>query len=108
MSLAGTLNRFANTTVTVSRDSGTYTDGRYVDAAAVVSTIQANVQPAPTEALKRLPEGSRADGAIVVFPSAGSMELRTAAVGAAGFNAADLSGSPLSLPNIPSEPNLHR
>lgn len=87
MGLAGTLTRMANKTVSVSRDSGAYVDGRYVDAAATTFEIKANVQPAPTSALSRLPEGSRVGGAISVFPAAGSTALRTASTGAAGHNA---------------------
>lgn len=83
MSVAATVRRKANTRVDVIRRSGFYDRGRCRPSDADPVPIMANVQPAPRDVVQRLPEGSRADGAIVLFAIRGLRELGELRVAAA-------------------------
>lgn len=87
MGLGATLRRFAVQCLEVERDAGYFDKGRWQDCDPDTFTIQAGVQPAPPESIQRLPEGHRADGAKVLWPTHGSAELRTADAGDGGHNA---------------------
>ncbi len=88
MGLGGTLRRFAKTCVSIERRSGHYDRGIWIEnATAETFEIKASVQPAPPDTIQRLPEGSRKDGAKVIFPGPGFPSLRTAAAGDDGQNA---------------------
>ncbi len=78
MGIRSTTKRLATETLGVERRGGSFVAGRWVDAAtATTFEARANVQPAPSEAIARLPEGSRKDGAIVIFLSDVSIDLQT-------------------------------
>ncbi len=87
MGLGATTRRFANTCVDVERETGRWEKGRWITGKPERFDIRANVQPAPPDTIQRLPEGSRRDGARVIFPRAGSRVMRTAEAGDGGHSA---------------------
>ena len=87
MGLGGTTKRFARTCVDAIRDAGYFDKGRWIDAPPITFDFKAGVQPAPPEMIQRLPEGSRAEGAKVIFPEPSAPALRTAKSGDIGHNA---------------------
>jgi hypothetical protein len=82
--VAQTVRRGSRQSLEVIRDGGFFDKGRYVEEKAGRFTIRGNVQPAPSQSIQRLPEGSRKEGAIALFTLA---ELRTAKAGDGGHNA---------------------
>jgi hypothetical protein len=70
-----TISRLASGTFTVTRPSGNYVQGRWVEGAAETLEILASVQPATPKELQRLPEGDRTKAVIAIWTTT---ELRTA------------------------------
>lgn len=67
MSIGGTVRRLARQRFDIKRRTGFYEGGRYVKSEADTICARGNVQPSTLNDLKRLPEGSRTDGAITIF-----------------------------------------
>lgn len=68
MSIQATVNRMARQCFDVIQRTGFYADtGYYVTDDATPIAARGNVQPSTPDDLKRLPEGSRVDGAITIW-----------------------------------------
>lgn len=67
MSIGATVRRMARQRFDLVRRSGFYEGGRYTATADDPVCCRANIQPATPNDLKRLPEGSRTDGAVAVW-----------------------------------------
>lgn len=78
MTIAATISRLAQGKFTVTRPSGSYVQGRWVEGGAATFEITASIQPAPAkeaERLQRRPEGDRVVDVIAIYTAT---ELRTA------------------------------
>lgn len=77
MSVSSVITRFATGTYEVTRPSGAYQAGRWVEGAPELLQVRAVVQPASGRDLQRLPEGQRTRETISIWCL---VELRTATV----------------------------
>lgn len=78
MILAATIARLAQGRFTVTRSTGSYIQGRWVEGNAEAFDITASIQPATPTELQRLPEGDRTKAIVAIWTAT---ELRTAVAG---------------------------
>ncbi len=83
MSIQNTVRRFSNQTIRVRKFDGFYDSGRFEKRQTETVEIRANVQPAGTTDLQRLPENYRRQGAYWVWPPA-TCVLRTGSASTSG------------------------
>lgn len=67
MTIGATVKRMARQQFEVLQRTGFYDHGRYVQESGDPILARGNVQPSTPDDLKRLPEGSRVDGAITIW-----------------------------------------
>jgi hypothetical protein len=67
MNMGATIARLAQGRFTVTRPSGSYVAGRWVEGAAETFEIAASIQPATPKELQRLPEGDRVKAVIAIW-----------------------------------------
>lgn len=67
MSMGVVIARLAQGRFTVTRPSGSYVAGRWVEGAATILEITASIQPATPKELQRLPEGDRTRDVIAIW-----------------------------------------
>lgn len=67
MSVAGTVRRKAHDSVEVTPRSGVWDKGRFIRSDERTLSVRGNMQPAPRDAIQRLPEGTRRDGAMMFY-----------------------------------------
>lgn len=90
MNMASTIARLAQGRFTVSRPSGSYVAGRWVEGTAETFEITASIQPATPKELQRLPEGDRVRDVIAIWTTT---ELRVAASPAAQADRVTYAGA---------------
>lgn len=65
--LANTVRRFSHCFTVIRRGGGEYVEGRWVEGEPRRFETTGSIQPATTEEIQALPEGTRADGAQTIW-----------------------------------------
>jgi len=69
-------------TLTITRHSGTYVNGRWAETAGSSFAVIANVQPTTSSTMvRKLPEGDRSKPTLAVFVPLGANKVRTSVEG---------------------------